>query len=303
MLPYIFLVLFCVFAVDTFAKSEKVQSVLDDKLLVVKFDEKQPVTFVGKKSVNGGNGVGGGMMYPADTAGLFLVSILTHAAVSGSVEKSRLTKEQELANKVLDPYASYIANVNADYLFNPNDLKNFEQSGMSFLKGVEEGDKSRWHLKTVPVFAMTQNQNSLIVYNKMTFIDQSLIDTKKKINKKPKRAKRGAVDPNEKLVVIVSDPISAESAADFWIRDNAKAFQDTVKNLYLESFKLGVSRQFGNLDAAQEKQVTVKYLEDGVKKIERGYVISQTCKRTVFESLAKEIKSVPNLDYTSCSES
>lgn len=282
------------------AKAEKNIPSLDDSLFNVSFDPKNPITFVGKKSLNGNSQGAGGMMYPGDTAGVFLVSILAHAAVSGSVEKSRLNKEQEEANKVLEPFNQYIAAVDADYLsdelglaISSNPLKKF-----TFLHGDKQSDTSKWQIKVTPIFLMTQSKSSFLLYNKMTFEDRTSLYLKKK--KAQKKLKKGALNPNEKLVVIVSDPVLEDDAADYWLRDDGKIFRESAKALYLESFQLGVGRQFGSLEFAQTKQVTIKYLEDGVKKIERGYVISQTCKRTLFESLAGEIKSVPNLEFATC---
>lgn len=282
------------------AKTEKNIPVLDEKLFNVSFDPKNPITFVGKKSLNGNGQGAGGMMYPADTAGVFLVSILAHAAVSGSVEKSRLNKEQEEANKVLEPFSPHIAVVNTDYLSNELRLKisTSPLEKFTFLHGDNQSENSRWQIKVTPVFLMTQSKSSFLLYNKMTFLDRELLYSKKK--KAQKKLKKGALNPYEKLVVIVSDPVLEEDTTNYWLRDDAKLFRESAKSLYLESFQLGVGRQFGGLESAQTKQVTIKYLEDGVKKIERGYVISQTCKRTLFESLAGEIKSVPNLEFATC---
>jgi hypothetical protein len=275
------------------AKTEKNIPVLDEALFNVSFDPKNPITFVGKKSLNGNGQGAGGMMYPADTAGVFLVSILAHAAVSGSVEKSRLNKEQEEANKVLEPFSQHIAVVDTDYLSNELRLKisSSPLEKFTFLHGDNQSENSKWQIKVTPVFLMTQSKSSFLLYNKMTFVDRELLYSKKK--KAQKKLKKGALNPYEKLVVIVSDPVLEEDATNYWFRESAKS-------LYLESFQLGVGRQFGSLESAQTKQVTIKYLEDGVKKIERGYVISQTCKRTLFESLAGEIKSVPNLEFATC---
>lgn len=290
--------LICFFPCVAFAKTEK--TVFESQLVNVRFDAKQPVTFVGKKSLDAAGLAGAPMMYPGDTAGLFLVSILTHAAVSGGVEKARLSKEQEEANKVLEPYNPYITNINEAFLLQHTHLQDIPATTekLQLLLGDKHQENSRWQVSVVPVFAMTQNQSSFLIYNKLTFFDRSLTP---KERKKIKKVKKGQPDPNEKLIVIVSDPVLVDDKADFWLRENAGAFHNAVKNLYVESFNLGIARHFGNLKNLDTKQVTVKYLENGVKKIERGYVISQTCQRTIFESLAGEIKSVPNLEFSSCS--
>lgn len=292
--------LICFFPLVTLAKAEKL--VFDDKSLNISFDSKQPVTFVGKKSLDASGLSVAPIMYPADTAGLFLVSILTHAAVSGGAQKAKLNREQEEANKVLEPYNPYIADINEEFLAQSTHSLGASTvvQHMQFLLGDAHLDTSRWQVNVVPVFAMTQNQSSFLIYNKLTFVDRSLTPKDKK---KIKKIKKGQINPNEKLVVIVSDPVLTDNNADFWLRENAKRFNESIRNLYVESFHLGIARHFGGLQNADPKQVTIKYLENGVKKIERGYVISQTCKRTVFESLAGEIKSVPNLEFADCNVS
>jgi len=289
--------LICFFPLATFAKVEK--PVFDDNSLNISFDSKQPVTFVGKKSLDTSGLAVAPVMYPADTAGLFLVSILTHAAVSGGVQKAKLSREQEEANKVLEPYNPYIADINEAFLAQCTNSqgKPVVAEKIQFLLGDEHLENSRWQVNVVPVFAMTQNQSSFLIYNKLTFVDRSLTPKDKK---KIKKIKRGQVNPNEKLVVIVSDPVLTDDNANFWLSENAKRFNESIKNLYVESFHLGIARHFGGLQNSDTKQVTVRYFENGVKKIERGYVISQTCKRTLFESLAGEIKSVPNLEFATC---
>lgn len=290
--------LMCFLPLVSFAKQEELT--FDDRLLNVSFDTKQPVTFVGKKSLDVAGQASAPIMYPADTAGLFLVSILTHAAVSGGVQSAKLTREQEEANKVLDSYDPYIANINEAFLAQCTNSQS--EPAITENKQLLVGDKhlenSRWQVHVVPVFAMTQNQSSFLIYNKLTFVDRSLTPKQKK---KIKKVKKGHANPSEKLVVIVSDPVLTDDNADFWLRENAKAFNESIKHLYVESFQMGVSRHFGGLQNSDTKQVTVKYLEGGLKKIERGYVISKTCQRTIFESLAGEIKSVPNLEFYSCS--
>jgi hypothetical protein len=289
--------LMCFFPLVVFAKTEKL--VFDDNSINISFDSKQPVTFVGKKSLDVTGQGAAPIMYPGDTAGLFLVSILTHAAVSGGVQKAKLSREQEEANKVLEAYNPYIADINEAFLAQCTNAqgKSAVVDKMQFLLGDQHLENSRWQVNVVPVFAMTQNQSSFLIYNKLTFVDRSLTA---KDRKKIKKVKKGQTNPNEKLVVIVSDPVLTDDKAGFWLSENARIFNESIKTLYAESFHLGVARHFGGFQNSDTKQVTIKYLENGVKKIERGYVISQTCKRTLFESLAGEIKSVPNLEFATC---
>ena len=289
--------LFFLLSVAANAKQHKLP--FDDNALNVVFDSKVPVTFVGKKSLTPSGQVAAPILYPGDTAGVFLVSVLTHAAISGGVKKSQQNKEQEEANKVLEPYQTYISDVNEEFLTQNTLSQDISTSSgqLQLLFGDQHKENSRWQVSVAPVFAMTQNQSSFLIYNQLTFVDRSLTVREQR---KIKKTKKGYLAPNQKLVVIVSDPVLEEDRQAFWLRNDATAFNDAIKNLYNESFHLGVIRHFGGLGNAEAKQVTIKYLENGVKKIERGYIISQTCQRTVFESLAGEVKSVPNIDFAVC---
>ena len=73
-------------------------------------DEKN-VKFFGYVNFDGlGNGQGN-MAYPGLGPGVFLASILTHAAISESSKNSEKNKRQHQANTVLIPYHSLISGV------------------------------------------------------------------------------------------------------------------------------------------------------------------------------------------------
>src|SRR5690606_1820607 len=136
---------------------------------------------------------------------------------------------------------------------------------------------SQWSVKTKPVFFLTQSHETLILYHQLTFHDLALVTAKKnKKNKKVKKTssrKKKTPDPRERLVVIVSDPLSDGEASELWLKDDGKHFQDTVRKLYQESMQIGFQHYHGHLDGTTPNQMTIRYLEDGKKKIERGQVI------------------------------
>ena len=113
----IFLMLLLSLSFSVQAKIKEPAVSLEENKLNVFFDAKNPAVFVGKKSVNVNASGAGSMVYPAGSAGVFLVSILAHAAVSGSVENKRLSMEQEAANQVLEPFANKISEVDSDFLW------------------------------------------------------------------------------------------------------------------------------------------------------------------------------------------
>lgn len=293
------------FSLSTAVHSKDAPPTIDwkDSFFNISFDATQPINFIGKKALDKSNNIAaGGMMYPADTAGIFLVSILTHAAINGGVQSKRLTKEQEAANQVLNAYKTAIDQITPEYLWDNDIIESTLKNKAKFLQKNEHSDDSKWEIKVMPVFALTQNQGSLMIYNNLLFSDRSLIPMKKSRNvkKSTKRTKKNYIDPNIKKIVIVSDPAPETDAEKFWADNNEKVFLETAKKIYLESFILAIQVHGGALAEAQAEQSTIRYLEDNTKKIERGYVIEQTCERTLFRSLLVEIKSVPNLGFHEC---
>lgn len=62
------------------------------------------VVFRGMQGGDGASGSGTAMAYPGGHAGVFLVSVLTHAVFASSSESTARNAAQQAADKVLDPY-------------------------------------------------------------------------------------------------------------------------------------------------------------------------------------------------------
>jgi hypothetical protein len=263
------------------------------------FPDKDSVIFVGKKSPNPNTSPAGGMLYPGDTAGVFLVSILTHAAISGSVQSAKERKEQELANEVLAPFQPFIPEINSQFLWDEEKVKATDGviGPLSFDK-VDNSGSSHWSLLSQPVFALTQSKSSLIIYNSLTLKTNN---RDKKNKTKPAKNKK-TNDKSNITVVVVSDPITNENKSEYWLNNSGSAFKSESKSLFTESMSLALKYFLGGDSlSANANEASIRYLEDGLKRLERGVILSQNCKRTVFKSLSNEIKSVPNLDHLSCS--
>jgi hypothetical protein len=264
------------------------------------FADEQLFDFHGKIDVNRNSVAGGGMAYPADTAGVFFAAILTHAAIAGSARKAKLNAAQKAADEVLADYQPHIEKINAASM-QFDQLKLAPDHTFNVNVTPEADPASQWSVRTKPVFFLTQSQQTLILYHQLMFYDLSLVTDKKsrKVKKTSKRKKKGP-DPRERLIVIVSDPLGEGEASQFWLNEEGKYFQETVRKLYQESMQIGFQHYHGYLTPAAPNQMTIRYLEDGKKKIERGQVIKESCRRTMFLTLAGEIKLVPNMGFANC---
>ena len=268
--------------------------------IFLKYNEKNPFLFMGKVDVNKANGAGGGMLYPGGNALVFFTAVLTHAAINSGVDNSRASKEQVEANKVFDDYQQYIKKFNSRENIIVSDMNVGSTHGkVNFLTDVASKTDAEWEMDVAPIFFMTQNFGSLILYNKIVLQENTGEDVKK-TKRSTKSTKKKAVNKNERIVVVISDPITEPDFKSFWSNNEGDNFYRTLKKMYRESLSLVIANRIDNQKAESAEQITVKYMEDGEKKVERGYVISSDCRRTLFESLEGEIKSVPNLEFLNC---
>ena len=269
--------------------------------IFLKYNQKSPFLFLGKVDVNKTGGGGAGMLYPGGNALVFFTAVLTHAAIESSIDHSKLSKEQVDANKVLEDYEPYIQKFNVAENLVPSNVNLNSPAGpekISFLTDSGSKDMAAWEMEVTPIFFMTQNFGSLILYNKVVL--QESLPSVGKVKKIKKSAVTKKNTKNEKVVVVISDPIAEPDFRHFWSNNEGARFLATLKGMYKDSMSLIIANKFAGEKSEDHEQVTVKYMEDGVKKVERGYVISANCKRTLFESLSGEIKSVPNLEFLDC---
>lgn len=296
--------LFFMLLIPFSVSAEKAKNQFDDNLVNVHVNQDHPVTFAGKRSIhNAVDGAPMAMMYPGDSAGVFLGALLIHGLVNSGASQVKKSREQAELDKVLIPFDEHIAEFDSNYFLSRagavNDVEPIKN--VDLLIGEKQSSASRWDMTITPVYAMTQTKKSFIVLNTLTFSDRSLSGREARRAKQlAKKRKSHDRDPNKQTVVIVSDPIAEENMDNYWLSENAQVFRDSVNQFYKESLRMGLARHYGHLKASDDKQKTIRYLEDGVKKIERGYVVSEDCRRTLFETLAGELKSVPNLGFFEC---
>lgn len=263
----------------------------------VLFPEQNPVIFVGKKAADNAARAGGGMMYPGDTAGVFLVSILTHAAVNGAAMSAAEKKAQDAANQVLAPFGDFIKEIDLKFLWDEQKIKAIESKvrDVSFSTAGVPAEND-WSLGAQPVFALTQSKASLILYNKITLAAFSGVKPKRERS----QTKKKSTKDDGLTIVVVSDPITEENKTDYWLNNSGSIFKSETKNLFAISVGLAIKSVAEGAAISTAPEVSIRYLQDGLKHLERGQIITQDCKRTVFRTLGNELKSVPNLEFASC---
>ena len=258
----------------THVKSAISMDDIDSVFLKVSNDEK--VRFFGYVNFDGlGNGQGN-MGYPGLGPGVYLVSILTHAAISESSKNSEKNKRQNQANTVLVPYRSLISDVDIQSLMN-NVIRDLSKgSTHKIYKYEAEEELGRWILTSIPVFYMTQDESHIILRNVVTLYNEGDPDT--------------VVYQN--MVEVISQPVK-EDPRGFWIGNSGVEFNKVTNELLLTSFRL-VNKDFrGVLTKIENKDRTFKYLLSGEKIFERGSLLATDCGRVTIRTLRGWLKSVP----------
>lgn len=233
------------------------------------------IRFMGHSN-NENDVTGTGMMYPGANAGVFIASILTHAAVSKSSQNSKKSSQQALNNEVLSPYQPAIQLITNEIL--TSDLIGKEEITKYNLKL----NASQITMQTSPVFLMTQNQKQFILQNKITL---------KKDNK--------TIYKN--MIEVISSPITTtgeNEIKNIWLKKSKPSlFSSTVRELYKQSVVIALD-DLHSIFPTLIKDTTHTYELAGKKSYERGKILAHNCTNTIIRTLRGWIKSTPS---TTCS--
>jgi len=251
----------------------------------VDVSHQKGLSFVGQRKPNKSNSRGGSMMYPGGNAGTFLAAIAIHAAFQSSATATKNQAEMTEANKVLVPYQAIIEQLSLSDLMSSTQFFGWELGHPRLnVKLVDESVPfNGWHTLVNPVFIMSRNQDSIIIKSEISIIDSRL------------NSIMGANEPSYSRTIYVHEsPIHDKTQ---WLAEGGEYFETIVASLLRSSIVLGINDFSGFLPEKEAVASTIRYAENGTKKVERGYFIQQSCSHTVFESLQGDIKSVPRFNY------
>jgi hypothetical protein len=253
----------------------------------VDLPRRSRLTFYGQVKSNEVNSAGASLLYPGGDAASFFVSIAMHAAIQKSVTDAKAQAQIDAANSILGPYQSLIEQSSLKDLIGDSEGfqglgKNPDSRGFSLGLINNPGDVNGWHTVVDPVFIMSRSQDSITIKSQISILD-------------------GRIDPSpEDLDSSYSRTLFVQSLPVYepekWLREDGRYFEHTVIDLLRSSVDLAVKDFAGLLPAKQESTSTIRYVDNGGKKIERGYLIEQSCTHLTFESLRGEIKSMPRFE-------
>lgn len=266
----------------------------DSSILEVNFHPEldSEVLFSGKKNIASANGGQGHMMYPAYDLASFLAGVFTHAVIQNNVSESQKDSAQETANLAIKQFSEAWEQVDGSF-FLPSTKQiviNGEKFTARYDSPASDNSSSSGQIvgqpiEVTPHFIIEQNGNSIVLMNSVS------LNSKKGEHKKVN------------ITVVESPHMNGKSSHDYWLNDKAENFQSLIYRMFHESFQLGLTEIYSTdiSGKSADSAVTVRYKEGGMKRVERGVVISSSCSRIIFRTLRGAIKSVPPYELmTSC---
>lgn len=238
------------------------------------------VAWRGMLSTEGGAvGVGTQIgLYPAFGAAGLLVAIFTHAAISQGVQSSQRQREQEEADKVLEPYATTLRAWPASALWAAAIADTSAATGepsaptLKLWDGhtpVAEGAV----VEAAPLYTLAQDEGVLV------------LDLAVKLVPSPGAA------PLESVVRVVSSPHDAADSRAHWSADEARRLKTTAAAMLAHGLQLAL-RHAG--PAANDAPMrSHRYLQGSVERTERAQQLAAGCARVVLRTLRGGVLSVP----------
>ena len=228
----------------------------------------------------------GSVMYPAYSGASFLAAILVHAIVQGSVTAKENERRRTAADLVLEKYPLLSDGYIVEGLELSDEKVSVNDHDISLIKS-ELSDPNQvagpLYAAVYPVLIMSQSEESLILQNEVRVY--SVLQTETPLQ-------------TATVEIVRSQKCKEISAFECWARNDSENLKSAIQGMFLESIQLALAIESIQATADAGTSETVRYLEDGHKKVERGQVLEQSCNHLRFMTLRGVIKSVPLLEDT-----
>ena len=216
-------------------------------------------------------GVGAGPqigLYPvgnAGVAGLF-AAVFTHGVIAQNAQASDRQRAQSAADAVLEPYISSLTAWTSGVLWASTTSLLTSRTGIRHDAG---GDAT---VHASPTFSLALDETFLI------------LDAQIKIVKNNK--------VTEELVRVVSSPLVAPNAREYWAANDASNLKSTAAAMFAQAI-IYVNQLNANADSDLNPMKTQRYLLGANERVERSRRVSSECGRLLLRTLRGTLMSVP----------
>lgn len=254
--------------------------------LEVVFADAEYIPTMGAVNTDEAGSSYGAQMYPGYNGASFLAGILTHAIIQSGANAKAEKRRQEAADKVLDRY-----NLLGDgYLVSHLDwneaevtVANNEVVLSHAIPSEENSIAGPLYAAVFPILIMPHSEESLILQNEVRVY--SVGDSQAPLH-------------SATVEVVHSPDCGEDGAFEYWTGNESEQLHSAIQSMFSESIQLALNSETIKEAVVSKKTQTIRYLENGDKKVERGHVLDKTCDRVRFITLRGVIKSAPNFKNT-----
>lgn len=203
-------------------------------------------------------------------AGL-LAAIATHATIMNSVQSAQRKREQEEADRVLEPYAAVLADFSPSTLWTATEALQTQAPQVRLWRSDADPGTAP-QVEADAVFTMSADEGAL------------LLDA---IVKLP-----GADGERVSVVRVVSTPLPTADARAYWTAEQARALKGTAAAMFAHALQLAWRHPVAAPSDTQPMR-THRYLQASSERAERGQWLAGDCARAVLRNLRGGLMSVP----------
>ena len=256
-----------------------------ERPLVIAVDTEDAVDFIGYADRdNPALQAGAGILYPGNTAGVFLASVAAHALTASAVQSAAEEKLQTEANTVLANYANYLSGIEEGEIAGVviKRLGTEETYSFSISSYDDSSARKSWVARVQPTYVMTQDQRQIML---RATIHLSKSETPEQI-------------AYQNIIDVVSPVTQASVPMYYWLQqDELRKIAESL--LYL-SLRWMITDIMDGQKVSASKQETFQYAFGGENFYERGHLLARDCDYTATRNLRGWIRVFPASPSEEC---
>ena len=232
--------------------------------------------FRGLKNLDGAGTAPGSMVYPGGSAGVMLISVLTHAAIVGRSVQREMQAQQERADQILVPHADVLAKFEKhDFLMQTRiHLRAMASPFEGGLMG--EAHHAPWQVEIRPIYQMSQDRQALVV------------DVMASI-----KASGASGEERRAAVRVISSPHVAVDLTELWNAQDGALLKSQATELLARGIHYLMTEWSRSEPRTAVPSRTVRFPLGGQEQIERAQILEKRCPRMLLRRLNGELMSVP----------
>lgn len=213
--------------------------------------------------------------YPVSGAAGLLAAIFTHGAVVSSIQSTARQREQDEADRVLEPYRPWLAEWKANALW--DDVVAQSQGALQLWDGAGAAPAAT-QVEVQPLLTMARDEGAVLLDLAVTLTSP------------------GAAGLSPRTVRVVSSPVEGAPRV-VWNDHRGAALKRTVAAMFGHALEMlrrhPASSPAADRAASAPSMSTVRYVIGPQERMERARVLQRDCRRATLLTLRDELLSVP----------